>query len=82
MGVGVKGESCNLAICSKEEQRQHGSPYQKDVVLLAVSFYLLRQYLARAAHTAKYANVDLISEEMPSDVLACKVPEGAGTSSR
>ncbi len=53
----------------------------KDVVLLAVSFYLLRQDVARAALSTKYVHVGLITEEMPSDVLACKVSEGAGTGS-
>jgi len=54
----------------------------KDVVLLAASFYLLRQDVARAAFSTRYVHVVLISEAMPSDVQACKVLEGAGTGSR
>jgi len=54
----------------------------EDVVLLAASFYLLRQDVARAALSTRYVHVVLISEAMPSDVQACKVLEGAGTGSR
>ena len=54
----------------------------KDVVLLAASFYLLRQDVARASHARKYVNVDLIDNRTSNDALARHSPERAGTASR
>jgi uncharacterized membrane protein YkgB len=54
----------------------------KDLVLFAVSFYLLRQDVARASHATKYTNVDLFDDRTSRDVLGRKMPESTGMTTR
>ncbi len=44
--------------------------------------YHVVQDVARASHATKYVNVDFIDDRTSNDVLACHLPESAGTASR
>jgi uncharacterized membrane protein YkgB len=49
----------------------------KDLVLFAVSFYLLKQDVVRASLQGKHLDSDLISSQMPAGIRAGKIAESA-----